>query len=327
MPAELLRLVGEVEADRDELASIVDEAPALAPPGLALARPLATIDIESTGPRPESDRIIEIALVKLHPDGARTSRRWFVNPGCAIPPEATAVHGYDDRHVVDYPPFAELAQEIAAELAGSDLCGFNLRAFDIPILRAEFARSGVAWPCDDARVVDAFVIFKDRERRDLASAVRFYCGRPHEGAHTALHDAAATLDVFLGQLARYPDLPRDLSALDVASGGRQPDFVTEAGHFRRRSDGTVYCAFGRNNGIAVGALETSFFDWILRKDFPADVKAFANEVITKRYRRERWRDDDGDDEQELDDGHEEPGPDPIEQPAQEGASDDDNIPF
>lgn len=245
---------------------------------LNLTRPLACIDIEATGPRPETDRIIELAVVTLHPDGSRDTKRWVVDPGRPIPSDSTAVHGFTDADVHGAPLFEEVAGEVAEALTGADLCGFNLRAFDIPILRAELSRAGAAWPCDGARVVDAFVIFRDREPRSLAGAVRFYLGRSHDGAHQAESDAEATLDVLLAQLDHYPDLPRDLRELDVASGGRRPDWATELGHIRWGADGDAIVAFGRHNGLRLIDMDEGFLQWVLRSDFPGDVQAIVRRV-------------------------------------------------
>jgi len=246
---------------------------------LALTRPLVSLDIESTGPNPETDRVIELALVTLTPDGTRTTRRWYTHPGRPIPPSSTDVHGITDEMIAGAQPFEAYATEIAGALAGCDLTGFNLRAFDLVILRREFERAGVAWPCDGAHVVDSFVIFRDREKRDLAAAVRFYCGRTYQGAHVATNDAEAALDVLVGQIARYPDLPRELAALDLASGGRQPDWATELGHLRWRDDGDLYVAFGRHDGARLIDMDDGFLRWVLGKDFPADVKTLVQGVL------------------------------------------------
>lgn len=255
---------------------------------LPLTRPLVCLDIESTGTSVTADRIIELALVRLDPDGTRTPLRWLLNPGCPIPPASTAVHKITDAEVADAPGFVDVGPEVAAALTDVDLCGFNLRAFDLPLLRAEFDRAGVAWPCPHARVVDVFVIFRERETRRLADAVRLYCGRELEGAHSAVADADATLDVLLAQLARYPDLPRDLGDLDAASGGRRPDWATECGKVRWNSDGDAVLAFGKHKGqrlVDVARAAPDFLRWILRNDFPADVQAVCCDVLAGKRPR------------------------------------------
>lgn len=251
---------------------------------LRLTRPLVCLDVESTGTSPSADRIIELGLVRLDTAGTRTRQRWLLHPGCPIPPAATAVHHITDADVAHAPGFVDVAAEIARHLHGVDLCGFNLRAFDLPILRAEFARAGVAWPCEGARVVDAMAIYHARERRDLGGAVRLYLGRELEGAHSAVADADATLDVLLAQLAAYPDLPRDLGELDLASGGRQPDWATECGRIRWDANGDAVFAFGKARGARLTA-DFGFAGWVLRNDFPADVKALCREALAGKRPR------------------------------------------
>jgi len=245
---------------------------------IALRRPLVVLDLETTGTSVAEDRIVEIGLVRVDPTGTRTARAWRVNPGRPIPAAATAVHGIGDADVAGAPRFDELAEDLGAELAGVDLAGFNLRAFDLPLLRAEFARAGVAWPCDDAAVVDAFILFRERERHTLDRAVRLYCGREHRGAHRADADAAATLDVLLAQLAAYPDLPRDVDGLAAASGGRRPDWATECGRLRWNADGELVLGFSKHAGARLCDVDAGFRAWVLKGDFPDDVKALVRRV-------------------------------------------------
>ena len=241
-----------------------------------LSRPLVSLDVESTGPQPETDRVIELGLVVLRPDGARERLRWLLNPGRPIPADAAAVHHITDAHVAGAPRFEEVAEEIAAHLRGVDLVGYNLRAFDLPILRREFEHAGVAWPCEGAHVIDGYVLFKEHEPHKLSTAVRRYLNRDLVDAHSAVADADATLDVVLAQIELYDDLRGlDLAALDVASGGRRPDWATELGHLRWKPDGDLYVAFGRNEGRKLIDMEDGFLRWIISKDFPSDVKEFA----------------------------------------------------
>lgn len=243
---------------------------------MKLQRPLVSIDTEATGPAPEFDRVIEVGLVTQHPNGSSSESRWLINPGRSIPADATAVHHITDADVAAAPRFEEVAHAIAEALRGCDLTGFNIRGFDLTILRREFERAGVAWPCDGAHVIDTLFIFKERERHSLAHAVRRFCGREHADAHTAVADARGALDVLFGQLEHYADLREmDLAALDVASGGRRPDWATELGHLRWRDDGDLYVAFGRNEGRKLIDMEDGFLRWIISKDFPSDVKALV----------------------------------------------------
>ena len=244
-----------------------------------LTRPLVSLDLETTGTDPATSRVVEVGIVKRYPDGRDDVFRWLVNPEVQIPAESIRVHGYTNEIARIQPPFADVADDIADALRGCDLVGFNLRAFDLPLLRAEFARCGVAWPCDGARVIDAFVIYRERERRDLSAAVRHYLGREHVGAHGAVADAHATLEIVHAQVARYADLAGlDLDALDAASGGRLPTWASDDGKLRWGVDGCAVWGFGKSAGKPV-ASDRGFAAWVLRNNFAADVRALVARVL------------------------------------------------
>ena len=169
---------------------------------LKLDRPLVVFDIESTGVNARQDRIIELAAIRVDPDGTETEKCWLLNPGVPIPPETTQIHGITDDIVKDCPKFADAVDEIEAFFRGCDLSGFNADRFDIPCLEEEFARAGRNFGAGDRRHVDVQRIYHRMEPRDLTAAVRFYCGRDHAGAHGAEADTRATLDVLKAQLAK-----------------------------------------------------------------------------------------------------------------------------
>lgn len=180
---------------------------------VSLDRPLAFIDLETTGLRPASDRIVELAVILVSPGGDVTEKVRRFDPGMPIPAEATAVHGITDADVADKPPFAARARSLSDQLDPCDLAGFNLRRFDLPMLLAEFRRAGVSFDPRSRRIVDVQTIFHREEPRDLSAAARFYLGREHQDAHSALGDIRTTAAVFSAQLERYDHLPRDLDAL------------------------------------------------------------------------------------------------------------------
>jgi DNA polymerase-3 subunit epsilon len=265
---------------------------------ITLSRPLVALDTETTGMDPLRDRIVEFAAVKLHPDGRRETLRTLVNPKEAIPPEASRVHGITDDAVLDAPTFAETAREILLFLAGADLTGYNIGRFDLPILRQEFERCEMELPLEGVRVVDAQVIFFNREPRDLSAAVRFYCGRELEGAHGALPDSEATLDVLLAQIDRYPDLPTDVDGLAAESISASSErYVDVARRFFWRH-GEAYFNFSAHKGkalreVAEGADTRGFLKWILQKDFTEDVKMIVREALEGKYPRRPGGRDDG----------------------------------
>jgi len=248
---------------------------------LVLERPLVVFDTETTGINSRIDRIVEIACVRLHPDGFRDQWIRRLNPGIPIPPASTAVHGISNSDVVGLPRFADVAAELAEYLKGCDLGGYNITGFDLPVLRAEFLRAGVAFEVRDRRLVDAQRIFFSREPRHLAAAARFYCDLEHGGAHGALADAEMTLSVLEGQLRKYADLPCDVERLhELYCAGVDQDIDPE-GRFRL-VQGEPTVNFGRYRGRTLkemSRVEPGFFRWILRGDFSAPVKEIARQYV------------------------------------------------
>lgn len=183
--------------------------------------PLVCLDLEATGIDVAADRIVELTLVRIEPDGAVELLDTLVDPGRPIPAEASRIHGISDEEVGGAPTLAELAPSIMRLMRGTTLCGYNHGWYDLPLLAAELERAGQPFDPEAYRIVDACTIFKRMERRDLTAAVRFYCGEEREGAHTAGGDVLATIRVLEGQLGRYPDLPRELDALDELSRPRR----------------------------------------------------------------------------------------------------------
>ncbi len=241
---------------------------------LQLYRPLAMLDIEATGTNPQTDRIIDLAFVKLFPDGRQESHEFRLNPIIPIPPEATAIHGIHDEDVHNAPPFKDRAQAIADALANSDLAGFNLLRFDIPMLVEEFLRVGIEFDVSTRRVVDVQRIFHKREPRDLTAALAFYCQEMHLGAHGAMADVTATLHVLEAQLQRYHDLPTDVGALDEYCNPRDPSWVDREGRLKWAGD-EIVLNFGKKKGESLHALvraDPGFIKWMLRSNFPRDVK-------------------------------------------------------
>jgi DNA polymerase-3 subunit epsilon len=252
---------------------------------LTLERPLVFFDLETTGTDPASDRIVEISVLRVEPDGSRESRTRRINPGRPIPAEATAVHGIRDEDVRDEPFFRQLARGLLEFLAGADLAGFNVTRFDIPLLEREFRDCGLDLGLAQRRVVDAMTIFHRMERRDLGAAVEFYLGREHSGAHAAEADVLATAEVLDAQLARYAELPRSVDGLDgwMRPGGE--DAVDRSGKFRWQG-GEVVFAFGKHQGRAlreVAAESSGYLEWIVKSDFPSDAKALVDEALQGRF--------------------------------------------
>jgi len=253
---------------------------------LILERPLAFFDLETTGIRPDSDRIVEICVVVAHPGGRRETYTRRVNPGQPIPPSATAVHGITDADVSREPLFPEIAPEVMRIFEGADLAGFNIISFDVPLLEAEFARAGLLFRREGRRLLDAQRIFHIREPRTLSGAVRFYVGREHEGAHGAEADVLATVDVLDAQLDHYKDLPRDVEAL--ARACIPAGWIDVQGKIRWAGD-EVVLEVGKHRGKTLRHLvqaEPSYLRWMADKsDFPADTRAIIREALEGRLPR------------------------------------------
>jgi len=234
----------------------------------SLERPLAFFDLETTGLSIASDRIVELALIRLSPHGDVLERVRRFNPGIPIPPEATAIHGITDQDVAEEPPFSATARSLAELLDNCDLGGFNIRRFDLPMLLAEFKRAEVAFSIRGRLLIDAQTIFHREEPRDLSAAARFYLGREHPEAHTALGDIRTSAAVLSAQLNRYPHLPRDLHGLHAYCDETSP-FQTEVDRWFQEKEGILFFRRGKHRGEALAkvAAETpDYLRWMLGAD-------------------------------------------------------------
>ena len=237
---------------------------------LKLKRPLIFFDIESTGVDPAKDHIVEISLIKVHPNGDEESKTRRINPGVHIPEASTAIHGITDDDVKDCPTFPQIAKSLAAFIKGCDLAGYNSNKFDIPILVEEFMRAGVEIDLSGKKFVDVQNIFHKMEQRTLAAAYKFYCGAEIENAHSAEADIRATYEVLKAQLDRYPDdLQNDVDFLaDFSRMNRNLDF---AGRIVLDDHDVPVFNFGKHKGRPVAevfATEPSYYNWMLNGDFP-----------------------------------------------------------
>ncbi|MBR9977528.1 MAG: 3'-5' exonuclease [Bacteroidetes bacterium] len=248
---------------------------------LKLTRPLAFFDLETTGINPQSDRIIEIAVVKCLPQGNTQTFEYRINPETPIPPASTAIHGITDADVALAPTFAQIASRLIDFLANCDLSGFNVRRFDLPLLQEEFRRVNIPFDISDRHVLDVQTIFHMKEARDLTAALRFYCGREHTGAHGALADVRATVDIFSAQLTRYDDLPRNIEELESVVHPKDPSWVDDDGKLAREGN-TVVLTFGKYRGEPLKTIiqrDRNYIQWILDGNFPEATKALIRQMI------------------------------------------------
>jgi len=250
----------------------------------SLKRPLAFFDLETTGLSLASDRIIELALIRLSPHGDVLERVRRFNPGIPIPPEATAIHGITDQDVADEPPFSATARSLAELLDNCDLGGFNIRRFDLPMLLAEFKRADVPFSIQGRLLIDAQTIFHREEPRDLSAAARFYLGREHPEAHTALGDIRTSAAVLSAQLKRYPHLPRDLQGLHAYCDETSP-FQIEVDRWFQEKEGVLVFRRGKHRGdtlAKVVAEAPDYLQWMLGAD---DMDEEVLQVVRKALGR------------------------------------------
>jgi len=240
---------------------------------LNLERPVIFFDLETTGTDILRDRIVEISMIKVMPDGTDIQRTVRVNPGCPIPPEATAIHHITDEDVAGEPQFKEIAAWLAAGFQGCDLAGFNSNRFDIPLLAEEFARAGIDFDFSAARFIDVQTIFHKKEQRTLSAAYKFYCHKNLEDAHSADADTRATYEVLMAQLDHYDDLPNDVAQLsDYSAQNRNVDLMGRLIYDDQRRE---VINFGKYKGqLAADILrrDPGYFSWIQQGDFPSNTK-------------------------------------------------------
>jgi DNA polymerase-3 subunit epsilon len=251
---------------------------------LNLRRPIAFIDLETTGINVSSDRIVEISVLKISPNGKEEWMTTRINPEMPIPAKSTAIHGINDRDVAESPTFKEIAKNLATFLEGTDLAGFNAIKFDIPVLAEEFLRVKIDFNFLKHKYVDVQVIFHKKEQRTLAAAYQFYCKRELENAHSSKADTQATFEVLKAQLDRYNDLENDIEKLaEYSSFNNIADF---AGRIIFDENGIEIFNFGKHKGKAVETVfreEPSYYAWMMNGDFPLYTKKILTEIKLRSF--------------------------------------------
>ncbi len=258
---------------------------------LKLKRPIAFLDLETTGIKVASDRIVEISIVKIHPDGKKEIKTRRVNPEMHIPEETSAIHGIFDEDVKDEPTFRQLAKGLYQFLNNCDLAGYNSNRFDIPLLVEEFLRADIDFDIENRKCIDVQNIFHKMEQRTLVAAYKYYCGKDLENAHSAEADTLATYEVLKAQLDRYEGVEfkdksgqvsvpivNDINALaEFSEVNKSADLI---GFIIYNDQGEEIINFGKHKGKLVSEVfskESSYYDWMMKGDFPLSTK----KVITK----------------------------------------------
>lgn len=251
---------------------------------LNLRKPICFFDLETTGTNVAQDRIVEISILKVFPNGNKESHTWKVNPGVPIPKQASDIHGITNEMVANEPSFKELAPKVMALMKDSDLGGFNSNRFDIPLLAEELLRAEMELDLKKSMSVDVQTIFHKMEKRTLSAAYKFYCDKNLDDAHSAEADTNATYEVLLAQLDRYPDLQNDVKFLaDYSSHKTFADF---AGFIGFDKEGREVFTFGKYKGTLVEEVldkEPGYFGWLLNADFPLYTKKVLTRIKLNRF--------------------------------------------
>ncbi len=246
---------------------------------LNLTKPIVFFDLETTGINIAKDRVVEISILKVFPNGNKESKTWLVNPEIEIPAEATAVHGITNEKVVTEPTFKELADKINEMISDADLAGFNSNRFDIPLLAEELLRAGIDFDMNNRKAVDVQTIFHKKEQRTLSAGYQFYCGKDLEGAHSAEADTNATYEILLAQIDKYDDLENTVEALsEFSTHGKRADF---AGFILFNEDDQEIFSFGKYKGRTVEEVlkeNPGYNAWIQNADFPLYTKKVLREI-------------------------------------------------
>jgi DNA polymerase III subunit epsilon len=249
---------------------------------LQLIRPIAFIDLETTGVSLSNDRIVEIAIIKIMPDETRQKKRKLLNPEMPIPPASSDIHGITDAMVKDAPTFKQASNELKQFIDNCDLAGYNSNRFDIPLLMEEFLRAGITVDLSTRRMVDVQHIFYTMEPRTLSAAYKYYCEKELIAAHSAEADIEATIDVLLSQLKRYPQLGNSVdSVLKVIGEDKVIDY---ARRFIFDDKGNEVFNFGKHKGRPVADVlkaEPQYYDWMMRGDFPLHTKQKLTEILNR----------------------------------------------
>lgn len=250
---------------------------------LNLNKPICFFDLETTGTNIATDRIVEISILKLFPDGSKQSNTWLVNPTIPIPKEAESVHGISNERVANAPTFKDIAFQVNEMLSDSDLAGFNSNRFDIPLLAEEMLRVGVDFDMSNVTTIDVQTIFHKKEQRTLSAAYKFYCDADLENAHSAMADTQATYQILKAQIEKYPDLQNDMQWLGAFTSHKKN--VDLAGFIVYNDAGKEVFTFGKHKGQSVEDVlsqDVGYYGWLMNADFPLYTKKMIKKIVQRK---------------------------------------------
>lgn len=248
-------------------------------------RPIAFIDVETTGLNVSSDRIVELTILKIHPDGKEELKSHRINPGIPISAEATDIHGITDRDVADEPHFQQYSHSICAFLNGCDIGGFGVKRFDLRILEAEFRRASVKFSRRGRRIIDALIIYHRLHPRDLAAAYKEYCGNDLEKAHTSGGDARAAAEILEAQLRIHTELPKDIDGLCEFCDGEETNWVDAEGRFIWLEDEVTF-NFGQYKGHSlksVLSMDEGYIEWLAGAGLSLEINEIARNALNGNF--------------------------------------------
>lgn len=251
---------------------------------LNLKKPVCFFDLETTGINISKDRVVEISILKVFPNGNKESKTWLVNPEMPIPAETSAIHGITDARVANEPTFKALSKEINSMIKDCDLAGFNSNRFDIPLLAEEILRADMDFDMKGRVAIDVQTIFHKMEKRTLSAAYKFYCNKSLENAHSAEADTLATYEVLKAQLDRYEDLENDSKFLAEFSAHKK--FADFAGFINYNEAGEECFSFGKHKNkkvLDVLDKEPGYFGWLLNADFPLYTKKVLTAIKLRAF--------------------------------------------
>jgi len=257
-----------------------------------LENPLCVFDLETTGLQVTKDRIVQIAALKIHPNGKQEELNLIVNPEMEIPQEVIDIHGITNELALNAPTFRELAEEIKSFFGDSDLAGYNSNKFDIPVLAEEFLRVGIEFDLTQRAFIDVQNIFHKMEQRTLVAAYKFYCKKNLENAHDAMYDTKATWDVLEKQIEKYKLKPDVRSLAELSRAGNHK-ILDMAGRIAINSKGEVIYNFGKHNGKTIESVaktEPGYYGWMLEADFPLYTKSVLRKAMEEIKEKRKAQD-------------------------------------
>lgn len=249
---------------------------------LKLSKPLVVFDLETTGINIAVDRIVEISILKVFPNGNKESKTWLVNPGVKIPKESSDIHGITDDKVANEPLFKELAPQVHELIKGCDLAGFNSNRFDIPLLAEEMLRAEIDFDLDNVKFVDVQTIFHKKEQRTLTAGYKFYCDKDLEGAHSAEADTNATYEILLAQIEKYEDIGDNVAELsEFSSHQKRADFAGFIQFNAKKQEVFTFGKYKNRTVLEVLAENPGYYNWMINADFPLYTKKVLTQIRLK----------------------------------------------